>query len=206
MGVLTSTWDAQRYNAGRNFQGLAFDASNEGVRYLTMAGQEHDQGAGTFNSELLRETLRERFFLCYMHMVIKLDKAPEKLASWCEGCSCHYSLFHGKEYPERAKLMRIHFGGATTVCPMAGKRAPELATGSAVEFMTEHTSTTFVDVAAKHGPLSNGDLARLDADFRLAFAYVQHEIAMAAVRISAQRLNKSRAVCQQSVGIICKNE
>ena len=102
--------------------------------------------------------------------------SQERLSAWGEGCACHEPIFehrqHGRlqmmsEY-RRRKLIRSHFGEGRQVCPMAGKRADEMALGrlrTVLEDCWEHVRQEVMagDVAILH-PLAPEDLELLEND------------------------------------------
>ena len=69
------------------------------------------------------------------NLSFQVDSIPqERLASWGEGCACHEQLYvkkhgHLMNEDQRRQLMETHFGKGRRACPMAGKRADDLALG-----------------------------------------------------------------------------
>ena len=76
--------------------------------------------------------------------MLMLETVPESLAVWCEGCVCHDRFVrHGDDQPMRqrhsvgkAEAIHAHYGPHRHTCPMAGKRAPELAAGALLQYFT----------------------------------------------------------------------
>ena len=82
-----------------------------------------------FDCWALEQVLQCSFINKYLDMLLCLERVPQKLAAWAEGCECHQPFVeHLSEYMQR-KLVKSHYGAGLCTCPMRGKRAPELANG-----------------------------------------------------------------------------
>ena len=94
------------------------------------------------NVELLTSTIQSGRWWALSHMMHALNSWADGVASWCEGCQCHYWLhgFHEAGRPV-ANNAHVRFAqalaalpiqasdGATFACPLRGRRAVELACG-----------------------------------------------------------------------------
>lgn len=128
MQIFRVCWDEEAYrDADDNLR------SSTGSRVA-----EDDDGGplGQFDPSALTKSIKDNFFNRYIHFAIGVDDICEThLASWGEGCLCHEMLFRhgssgdGMSQYRRRQLLACHFTDSVTVCPMAGKRAPELAAG-----------------------------------------------------------------------------
>ena len=106
------------------------------------------QAAGSFDAQAFTQIVGDNFFLVYVRFAVQVDALPEKcLASWSEGCMCHEALQLGRKLRRgekggmsdytRRKMLKRHSGQGVIACPMAGKRAPEMAAGWVTELLDE---------------------------------------------------------------------
>lgn len=142
-----------------------FVASHHAGHYSS-AAEAGTEGAGfqQFSPSLFTSTMQDRLFACYVQLLHEIDAIPERLASWGEGCRCHERLVKHLSDGQRVALLKRHFqrpGG----CPMAGKRAPELAAGHVGHVVEQLCGTLVQDVIAAHGPLSREQTRSMLADF-----------------------------------------
>ena len=79
-------------------------------RYCHSRGEEKGK---EFSPAQLTQTLQSRLFSSYLNMLITLDTATEKLASWSEGCPCHDSFFakQGFSLYRRQAWLQKHSAG-----------------------------------------------------------------------------------------------
>lgn len=128
---------------------------------LYNGGQEQDDGATRFSPKRLTSTVRCRKFLAYCDAVRLIHSTIDELAGWSEGCFCHPPWVglgmgtttdsvranrHGAMKAETRKALLNKSG----VCPMQGRRAPELATGSWKIFYDKMIRHSFTNLAATH--------------------------------------------------------
>ena len=87
----------------------------------------------------------------YVDIVSMTTELPEQLAFWGEGCLCHDLGPHVAKPHIRARMLSTHFGQPR--CPMAGKRAPELAAGRLDEVVTDVCELSHADMLSQPRPL-----------------------------------------------------
>eukprot|EP00959_Pyramimonas_sp_CCMP1952_P212226 4440964-Pyramimonas_sp.AAC.1 len=75
MTLLSATWDPQKYEAG-----VFADDVDVGVK--TKASKASAQ----FNIEMFSATIKDKAFKGFLALVLQLDRIPEQIASWSEGC------------------------------------------------------------------------------------------------------------------------
>ena len=129
MMVLTQCWDEDKFGrpCGREVAGEQGDADN--------IPQQHS-GPRSFDSGFLSRTLRSALFHCYLKMVAHLDNIPESFVSWASGCRCHEQWCTNRPTSARQAIYESHFGVGAVGCPMATRRAPELAAGRVREVVS----------------------------------------------------------------------
>ncbi len=108
--------DAPRGAGAREADGDAADAAEEDERQ--------------FEPALLTQTLHSRRFAMKVALILRLQEFAQSLADWAESCPCHSKWLRSSSRRQRERYMTafINLPGYTT-CPLAGKRAPELAAG-----------------------------------------------------------------------------
>ena len=104
--------------------------------------RQHDKQEGTvFSKEAVTHVIRDNFFWAYLHMCSSLHLAIEQLMWWSENCPCHPN----EAQPGESRIARSHrektefarliakmgssWASIFNICPMKGKRAPEIACG-----------------------------------------------------------------------------
>ena len=83
------------------------------------ANLKHD--AKQFNPTLMTDDE----FIAFGHLVDCLDSVVDKFSKFGAGCTCHGHVLAGRSEWQQQQLLQFHF--AKSRCPLAGKRAPELA-------------------------------------------------------------------------------
>ena len=132
--LLRQVWSEGFYASVVDRAGMAFKSSGGG----------DDGGSAKFDPARLTTLLHSSQFEVYMDFVLTLKSIPEDLASWAERCVCHERFYKFVSADEtsrrRSKAIATHFGpylktgNQQVVCPMAGKRAPEVAAGGLDDF------------------------------------------------------------------------
>lgn len=148
--LLSTTFDASKYQNKVEAQG------------------KQDEGGGPFDAAALQHVLRSRFFACYVAFVTQVESVPAAFSRWASGCPCHGHLIEGKRAHYVTQLMECHFGAGGR-CPLAGKRAAELASGAVPELVSELCERSFGILFAEHGyGLKPEELQLLHRDFERA--------------------------------------
>ena len=129
--IFWTCWSEEKYARGEDVPLPADDALGDDG-----AAQGADANATSaselpFDAKMLSEAIHNNFFHAFLTFTLEVDRMPERdLASWGEGCACHEPLFElgrGMNDYQRGKLIEAHFGKGTSTCPLAGKRADEMA-------------------------------------------------------------------------------
>ena len=94
-----------------------------------------------FSPDRLTVVLRDHLFFAYLDMVLRLAGMLERLANWAESCLCHEDVqLQGQAFRRRRGASRFqqrrrrrhdcrvtaNFYRLVDVCPMRGRRLPEL--------------------------------------------------------------------------------
>lgn len=144
--ILRSTWDERRFLFGIDGAERSGDEGDE--------TQENLNGRSNFDPSLLTRTLKDSFFFAYLDMILALVSMTEDIAHWAEACSCHEDVIlqHGfaenqglqgqsrKKHRMTMKSGRVLsslFSGKADVCPMRGKRLPELVAYGAEKMLLD---------------------------------------------------------------------
>ena len=155
LGTLRGCWDAAKFESAEY-------AQEDGAGAPPETGGSGS--AGAFNPVALTAALRSPEFAVRVVLIVRLEALPEELAAWAERCPCHRT--HSSQY-QRTKVLRCHFG--VPVCPMSGKRAPELASGRIAEIFDELADQKLTDLLADAPmPLSGESQGTIMQEFQNA--------------------------------------
>lgn len=130
--VLAATWDNRRFASGADLRGEVMPQQGAGAEG---AGQSDAGSLPNFDPKDLTALLVDPVFFKYLDMCLLLDGIPEDIARWSGGCSCHEALTAELSPHLVAKVMTLHYGVPS--CPLAGKRAPELAASRVTDVVDE---------------------------------------------------------------------
>lgn len=148
MPVIRAVWDERRYLYGiDSVQGEHGDGHGHG-----QGGQD---ASSSFDPSLFTKTLADPFFFAYFDMVLTLVSITESLGHWAESCSCHEDLILYEDHSGptesfgRSKTHMLRSGRVlsdlyskkTDVCPMRGKRLPELVAYGAEKILLSLASS-----------------------------------------------------------------
>ena len=152
--IIRSAWDERRYNFG-----LAADNSER----QTAAGDAGNAGGdsnhhSSFDPNLLTQTLRDSFFFAYLDMVLALVSMTEDIAFWAESCSCHEDILShshkrsmsASKNMKSSRVLSNFFSGKADVCPMRGKRLPELVAYGADKMLLDLGSAAIGSLFVSH--------------------------------------------------------
>ena len=152
--ILRKTWNHSKY-----IHGVDTAEASCGDRPAKAGAGRH------FDAVELTRVLHSAWFSKYMAAVLWLESVPEALAVWCERCPCHDAFYRIRTSVDpnfrlsQARLFSHHFGKGCFRCPMAGKRAPELAAGALLEHIQVLWQDCFATVLlGDHGPGDTTDL------------------------------------------------
>ena len=182
MCALVPCWDHRKYLAATDMQRSAAEGGDD------QEAEHGGAGKQKFDPELFTKTLQDPMFHRYCVFVEAVQGfSKTHLASWGEGCPCHdpllqmiadvypsVSLAHSQNLYHRRKLFRKHYDGFD-FCPMAGKRAPELAAGRLSQVIAALWANMEYDVlcgeSARYHPLPPDKHELLKQELHNAQAY-----------------------------------
>ena len=93
--------------------------------------------------------IRCPFFWAYAHMMELLACCSELLCRWLEGCACHGPHVLDVTQFDRPRRGR-HKAEGEKACPMAGRRAAELAAGAVPEFLGNVQQQARLSLVTRH--------------------------------------------------------
>ena len=155
--ILRSAWDEKKFLFG--IGGVSVAGSD---RQADEAEAEDSQNMGShFQASLLTQTLRDPFFFAYFDMILSLVSMTEDMAHWAESCSCHEDLLQhtssrSSEQQVRRSTMKSGraisnlFSGKAEVCPMRGKRLPELVAYGADKMFIDFANAAIGSLFVSH--------------------------------------------------------
>ena len=109
--------------------------------------------------------MQDFMFFAYFDMVVSLTQVLESCGQWAESCPCHEDMtldldsssFSRPDHTRRASRDHVTlpamFGKLTEVCPMRGKRLPELVGGGIQKVLENLAGVAYGDLLQKHYPL-----------------------------------------------------
>ena len=126
---------------------------------------------------LMTEAVRDASFWEYLGMLLRVARVIDHLEHWMEACPCHFKAPDNSDPLYGNKAFRTRYS-----CPMAGRRAPELAAGCLDElvkntFRQQHTELLTACSALTHEQRNKilrdfaSGQARLEQFFVLKFAF-----------------------------------
>eukprot|EP00435_Cladocopium_sp_Y103_P050317 s774_g15.t1 len=127
----------------------------------SQAGDKNE--SANFSPEKFSLVLKDPLFFCYFDLVLNLTKVLEACGQWAECCPCHEDLqapqFGPECGPKRSSSLSVRalFSFQTDVCPMRGKRLPELVGGGIQTILNNLAAMAFTDLLQKHRPLLTAD-------------------------------------------------
>ena len=170
--VLPCIWDPQKFVEARG--------SGEGGKGID------DETKSKLNIPLLTRSIRSKEWWGYTMMIHKLHSSVGKLTAWCEGCVCHSWMRQARqahtadsplEVPEQVirleecrRLLQLKNGdgdGRHFLCPMSGKRAPEMARGEYLDVIRSSVQEQRVALLTEVGDVSSESLDSILSDFDL---------------------------------------
>eukprot|EP00971_Amphidinium_carterae_P308458 6129678-Amphidinium_carterae.1 len=104
-------------------------------------------------------------------MLLQLHGLAAKLRGWAEGCSCHEDLRQGRQRYDHTfqyRLQQCYADSHITTCPLAGMRAPEIATGAlegTMVLLAEQGTAAILSKVAAGGRLKPPELSTLLNDY-----------------------------------------
>ena len=151
---LKLVWNAEKFQKQNRSGGDPLEDSAD------QAEQEEDEDMKVLKVGDITSALRSDFWLAYAHMLLSLHEIGNRISSWASGCPCHGWLQakpnagpgvenHWDVYLReivRARGLPLQEDGAAFSCPMAGKRAPELASGCLTEILNSTADAKKPDV------------------------------------------------------------
>lgn len=165
--VLQATWNPTRF-LGEHFTAQRPDSHDA-------ADAQHS----LLDTRQLTETIRSNMWWSYSEMLQLVNTVSSQLLSWVEGCSCHGWLqkqHNTRQITSTAKQLDLHRavlnlppgvgdGSAFGPCPMAGKRAPELARGFLQTEFAALCETLHLQVLHSCAGLSDAEVQTVLSEF-----------------------------------------
>ena len=129
-----------------------------------------------FDAAALTSSLGDRFFRAYSEMLQSLQAVVVEASVWAEGCPCHPVPHQAGR--DRRSLKRVDDQRqaelASGPCPLAGRRAPELAAGRLQEIIAELASQQISSITSKHSHLlDDNQCGMLVADFEIGRRHLE---------------------------------
>lgn len=151
---LKMVWNAEKFQQRPRTSGDAAADAGDG------AEQEEDEDMKVLKVGDITSALRKPFWLAYSHMLLSLHDVANRISAWGSGCPCHgwlqpkpnagpgvenhWDVYLREFVHDRG--MRLQEDGSGFSCPMAGKRAPELAAGCLIQVLTSTAEAKKPDV------------------------------------------------------------
>ena len=154
-------------------------------------GDSNAEASAGGNSETLRigditKALQSPFWFAYAHMILAVRDVGNRISAWGSGCACHEWLQPkanagpGIENSWDIYLAALHrehrlpydLEGASLSCPLAGKRAPELASGRLKKVLEECIASRRPQVLMKAADLSHELQDVVMRDFQTAVDFI----------------------------------
>ena len=150
--ALQVVWDPQRFDMQKTRDGTGADQDEASLdRDHVKPGSDGELHLRRKDLPMLTEAIRSEDWWLYARMLLTLHSHTNHIASWVEGCDCHYFLQPasreegGDRHCDAALALekarrRLHLrsgldGVHCQACPLAGCRAPALAAKKLQEFM-----------------------------------------------------------------------
>ena len=182
---LKLVWSAVKFLAGEEQVLLEEDAVDQG-RGGAGRDDAHDEDMATLRTQDITKALQNPFWLAYAHMILAVHDVGNRISSWGSGCACHEWLQPKanagpgtqNEWDQYlAELHREHglpydLDGSCFACPMAGKRAPELAGGKLKAILQECIAERRPDVLLHAADLRQELQDSVMRDFQTGADYV----------------------------------
>ena len=156
--VLVQRWDVRAYT-----EGFSRDKCDD----------ERDR---KFSPHSVSSILQDPMFHAYNHLLLAVGLILRRLTSWLEACPCHASYVRavGTWRKKPRDWSSIFPEMSRPRCPVAGCRAPELASGCLVDMLHMISEFTQADLARKlPHDLCESDKSTIFHDYSLARSYLQ---------------------------------
>ena len=132
---LRAAWSAHAFTFGDAAQGAA------------------DDRLESVNVRLCDEAIRDRMFWGYLRMIRSVARSIEACMAWVEACPCHHRA--GGQMSRHRRMAALKNRTGFEVCPMATRRAAEMADGQLTVVLRRSISTGLI------GLLLEGDIVAL---------------------------------------------
>ena len=161
--VLQSRWDPKRYG---------------GEISVDEGGETMERGEDPPNLAVLTAAIQSDFFWGFATMCQQLQVVLDGFRGWVESCPCHSQAGGISDTLERStKRWQRIMGNESTMwrtCPLAGRRAPEMATGDWKDVIATLAQLSVMDVVSGlPRTLLQVDREIILSDFRAAQSHLQ---------------------------------
>ena len=142
-------------------------------------------GDDTLDLDVVTAAVQSPFWLAYGHMILQLHEVANHVSAWGSGCKCHEWLRKSKDVPttnpwedvllDTAETLGLEklADGSSFQCPLAGKRAPEIANGDLVRSLDERIDLAHPKVLVESSVVSGGQQEQIINDFNLGIGYIK---------------------------------
>ncbi|CAE7909467.1 retm [Symbiodinium microadriaticum] len=131
------------------------------------AGEEDRQSF--VKASRMTEVVASSCFWEYMAMLLRLARVLDHAEHWMEACPCHYRQISGSSPLTSNTIFRTRYS-----CPMAGRRAPELASGALQGVLDEAFRSQQTELLLACSSLSASDRDTVLLDFGRGQAKLQN--------------------------------
>ena len=162
---LSLVWDADK-----------FMAKSQGPEH---AQQDQDLENEALDVGRISEAVKSAQWKVYGQMILRLHQIANFISSWGSGCPCHHWPSTSNKYMQALDDALHSLGhptdadGPRCACILAGKRAPEMATGRWKELMGELVEELRPQVLMDTLALPEQDQESILNDFEHGVSYVQ---------------------------------
>ena len=162
---LSLVWDADK-----------FMAKSQGPEH---ARQDQDLENEALDVGRISEAVKSARWKVYGQMILRLHQIANFISSWGSGCPCHHWPSKSNKYMQALDDALHSLGhpmdadGPRCACILAGKRAPEMATGRWKELMCELVEELRPQVLMDTLSLPEQDQESILNDFEHGVSYVQ---------------------------------
>ena len=121
------------------------------------------------SAQTMTDAVHSAFFWQYMAMILRLARVVEHLEAWFEGCACHHRQPDASVPLESNVVWRSRLS-----CPLAGRRAPELAAGALDKMIADAFGKQRAELIVACSSLSPEHRGAVTQDFASGQAKLEH--------------------------------
>lgn len=159
-------WSKAKFEVGRNDQ------------------DEERNDDAVLDLDLVTAAVTSPSWFAYGQMILHLHEIANSISGWGSGCACHEWLRPHKQssdspWESALSAVRQSLGlesgldGLSFQCPLAGKRAPELASGALLKVICERIDDAFPKVLVESAGAGPEHQEQILSDFNLGTGYIK---------------------------------